>query len=200
MSIISIFLAYILGSISSATLVAKMYGLNDPREHGSGNPGATNMLRIAGAGKASIVLFSDILKGLLAILIAKWLGMSEMTLSLVGISVVLGHLFPIFHNFQGGKGVATTIGVCFGLHWALGALVVLTWLTVLSLTRYSSLAGMIAILLAPSYSAALKLPEYFFPLTLISAFVILAHRENILRLIEGTESKSSLKTKPPSEE
>lgn len=195
--VISIFLlcfAYLLGSICSAVLVSRLFDLPDPRTEGSKNPGATNVLRLAGKKYAAMVLFVDLLKGLLPVLVAKYFDVSLLLLSWTCFAAVLGHIYPIYFHFKGGKGVATTLGVMFGLHFILGAAAIGTWLMIASFTRYSSLASIITVILAPLYVLAMTHHFEVFPaLFFITLLVLYQHRENINRLIEGKENKISLK-------
>lgn len=186
-------IAYLLGSVCSAVIVCKLFSLPDPRVTGSRNPGATNVLRIAGKKYAAIVLFFDLLKGLIPVLIAKVLGAGPATLGFVCFFAVMGHSFPIFFNFQGGKGVATAIGAYIGLNWFLGLLVVAVWCVIANFTRYASLASIIAVTTAPFFSLFLINGVFISaPLFFITLFVIFKHRENITRLIDGEEPKIEL--------
>jgi glycerol-3-phosphate acyltransferase PlsY len=144
-------LAYLTGSVSSAIIVCKMMGLADPRENGSGNPGATNVMRIGGKKAAAITLAGDALKGLLPVLLAKALAVDSLILSLVVFAAFLGHLYPIFFGFKGGKGVATSFGVTLGVTWWLGLAVSGTWLLVYKVGKISSLAALVAATLTPLY-------------------------------------------------
>jgi acyl phosphate:glycerol-3-phosphate acyltransferase len=182
-------LAYFLGSISSAIIVCKLMGLTDPREFGSGNPGATNVLRIGGKKAAAITLFGDALKGLVPVLIAKSLGVSVLVLISVAGAAFLGHLYPIFFGFKGGKGVATSCGVLFGLSWWLGGLVTATWLAVYKISGISSLSALITACLTPIYIWFL-LPEKEIAVAAIflSAVLIWRHKSNIQKLLAGDEN------------
>lgn len=183
-------IGYLVGSICSAVIVCKLFALPDPRIEGSQNPGATNVLRLAGKQYAIIVLLSDLLKGLLPVLLAKWLGAGIIILSFTGLFAVLGHMYPIFFSFKGGKGVATAIGVLLGLHFILGVMIIATWLVVANFSRYSSLASITAILFSPFFSIfALNSLDAFIPLMLIAVFILFKHRNNVSRLMEGTEPK-----------
>lgn len=189
-------LAYLMGSVCSAVIVSKIFALPDPRSQGSANPGATNVLRLAGPKYAAMVLVMDMLKGLIPVLIAQMMGVSVEVLTFCGFFAVLGHMFPIFFGFQGGKGVATTLGVLFGFHWFLGGAALLTWIALASCFRYSSLASMITVGLMNLYWLWLGgrmegIPGIF----LITLFVWFMHRDNLTRLIDGTESKIDFKSK-----
>jgi glycerol-3-phosphate acyltransferase PlsY len=182
--------AYLLGSISSAIIVSQLMGLPDPRGLGSGNPGATNVLRIGGKKPAAITLLGDMLKGLLPVLVGHLLEVSLLILTLAGLSAFLGHLFPVFFRFQGGKGVATLLGVLLGINWLLGLAAIATWLFVAKVLKISSLSALVMAALVPVYS-------WFFhhdwPLTLIltamSIILFWRHRSNIANLIHGTEDR-----------
>jgi glycerol-3-phosphate acyltransferase PlsY len=187
-----VFFAYLAGSLSSAVIVCRMLGLPDPRTQGSGNPGATNVLRLGGKKAAAMTLFGDAIKGVVPMLLGHWLEATPAVLALIGLAAFLGHLYPIFFGFQGGKGVATALGVQFGLDWRIGLLVALTWLVVAKLMRISSLAGLIAMTLAPLF-VWLIWPE---PLLLamqlaMSALLVWRHRSNIRKLLAGTEGRIS---------
>jgi len=135
---------YLLGSISSAIIVSKLFGLGDPRQQGSKNPGATNVLRSGNKLAAGLTLFGDVLKGLVPVFLAQYYGASIGVITLVCIAAFMGHLFPLFFGFKGGKGVATAIGVFIALSWKLVAVFAITWLLVVAITRYSSLAALLA--------------------------------------------------------
>ena len=191
--LIFVALAYLLGSISTAIIVCQIMGLPDPRTEGSGNPGATNVLRVGGdKGRtaAGITLFGDMLKGLLPVLLAKYFEVSTLTIGMVGLAAFLGHLYPIFFGFKGGKGVATYLGVLFGFHWAAGLATAATWLLIAKGLKISSLSALVAMLLAPLYiwlvmGAHWDLIIITFIMTGISFW---RHRGNIQRLLSGEES------------
>ncbi len=187
--LIFIILSYLCGSISSAILVCKAAGLPDPRTQGSGNPGATNVLRVGGKGLAAIVLLLDALKGLIPVVLAKLFISNELALGFVAFAAVLGHMYPVFFKFQGGKGVATYIGVLFGVHWTLGLVFLVTWLVVAAIFRYSSLAALVATVAAPFSAFWLVGSYYFAPLLLAAALVLYRHQGNIARLMNRTEPK-----------
>ena len=177
-------LGYLFGSISCAIIVAKLMGLDDPRTGGSGNPGATNVLRLGGKKAAIITLLGDVLKGLLPVIIAKALTDNPTVLALTAFAAFLGHLYPLFFGFKGGKGVATGIGAIIGLSPATAALLLLSWLVVALVTRYSSLAALVASALAPVYAWWLGLPTpIVLAILLIAAMLFWRHRENISRVI-----------------
>lgn len=188
--IFCITIAYLCGSICSAVIVSRVFSLPDPRTSGSQNPGATNVLRIAGKKYAAIVLLADVIKGIIPVLIAKMLGASSFTVSFTCFAVVIGHMYPLFFNFQGGKGVATAIGALLGLHFILGVMVIATWLLVANFSRYSSLASIVSFVLAPFYSLFTISHLNTFPaLFFITLFILYEHRNNITRLIDGDEPK-----------
>ena len=181
--------AYLTGSVSSAIIVCKMMGLADPRENGSGNPGATNVMRIGGKKAAAITLAGDALKGLIPVLLAKMAGVDSLVLSAVVFAAFLGHLYPIFFGFKGGKGVATSFGVTLGVAWMLGLVVSGTWLLIYKVGKISSLAALIAALLTPIY-VWLVVGDVYLVVTfvLISVILLWRHRSNIQRLLAGKES------------
>ena len=188
--------AYLLGSVSFAILVARVYDLPDPRSHGSGNPGATNMLRTGKKSAAALTLVGDALKGYVAVILAQWAtasyGLPAHVPYLAALAAFLGHLFPVFHGFKGGKGVATALGVLLALDWRLGGLAVLTWIAVFAVTRVSSLSALVAAALAPVYGYYLlgHGPETKFLagiLAVLSLLVLARHHSNIRKLLSGEE-------------
>jgi glycerol-3-phosphate acyltransferase PlsY len=183
-------LAYLLGSVSSAVVIARLMGLRDPRDVGSGNPGATNILRYGGKAAAILTLAGDILKGVIAVLIARALTTDDVVIVLSGFAAFLGHLFPVFFGFRGGKGVATALGVWFALSPWVGLLLLVTWVVMAALFRYSSLSALTASVAAPLYVAWLSpgLP-YLATMIVMSAILIFRHRSNIRNLLAGTETK-----------
>lgn len=184
--------AYLLGSISSAIIVCRLMGLPDPRTQGSNNPGATNVLRIGSRKAAAITLLGDSLKGLLPVLLGHLLERGPEVLALVGLAAFLGHLYPVFFGFKGGKGVATALGVQFGWHWLIGLAVAGTWLFMAKVARISSLAALISMALAPLVvwlvwpSAELVAAQ-----VIISVLLFWRHRSNIRNLIQGSEGRIS---------
>jgi acyl phosphate:glycerol-3-phosphate acyltransferase len=189
--------AYLLGSVSFAILVARLYGLPDPRSHGSGNPGATNMLRTGRKSAAALTLLGDALKGFVAVLLAQWTseaqGLPVYVPYLAALAAFLGHLFPLYFGFKGGKGVATALGVLLALDWRLGGLAVLTWLVVFALTRVSSLSALVAAAMAPVYGYYLleRGPDTAFLagiLAVLALLVLIRHQSNIRKLLSGEES------------
>ncbi|MBT9476390.1 glycerol-3-phosphate 1-O-acyltransferase PlsY [Polaromonas sp.] len=192
-------LAYLLGSLSFAVIVSRALGLEDPRSYGSKNPGATNVLRSGSKAAAVATLLLDGLKGWLPVVLVKWFGgdygMGEGTVALVGLAAFLGHLYPVFFQFKGGKGVATAAGVLLGISGWLGLATLVTWLIVAYFSRYSSLASLAAAVFAPLYylfgdRAAWYVDKSILVVMIaISALLLLRHRDNINKLLKGTESK-----------
>jgi glycerol-3-phosphate acyltransferase PlsY len=180
--------AYSLGSVSSAIIICKLLDLPDPRTQGSGNPGATNVMRLGGKKAAAATLAGDLLKGLVPVILAQSLKVDINVLCAVGMAAFLGHLYPVFFGFRGGKGVATAIGVLIGMSWQVAIVTVGTWLLMFSLFRISSLSALTAFLLTPLYAWWLQ-PEPVFIVTvsLISLLLFWRHRSNIKKLIQGTE-------------
>ena len=182
--------AYLLGSLSSAIIVCRLMGLPDPRTVGSGNPGATNVLRLGGKKAAAITLFGDMLKGFVPTLAAVLAGLAPAVVALVALAAFLGHLYPLFFRFQGGKGVATALGVLLGFHWMVGGATVATWLVTAAITRISSLSALVAMALAPGYiwwvSGAW---EPTAAMALMTVMLYWRHRENIRRILSGEEKK-----------
>ncbi len=181
--------AYLIGSVSTAIITCRAMGLPDPRIGGSGNPGATNVLRIGGRKAAIITLVGDLLKGLIPVLLAHGLGVSGLPLGLVALAAFMGHLYPVFFGFQGGKGVATAAGAIVGLSLPTAGAALITWAAVAGITRYSSLAALVAAVLSPVFMWLLGAPAaYLPPMLIMVALLIWRHRENIQRLREGRES------------
>lgn len=183
-----IFFAYLCGSISSAILVCRIFGLPDPRQTGSGNPGTTNVLRIGGKIPALTVLIFDVLKGMLPVWLAYHYGISPFYLGLIAIAACLGHIYPVFFHFKGGKGVATAFGAIAPIGWDLTGLMTGTWLLTVLLSGYSSLGAIISALIAPFYVWWFK-PQLTFPVAMLSCLVLLRHHDNIQRLWRGQERK-----------
>ena len=180
--------AYLLGSVSFAILASRLMRLPDPRSYGSKNPGATNVLRSGSKAAAIVTLLGDGAKGWLAV----WLALVFVpeAAPYAALAVFLGHLFPAYHRFQGGKGVATAAGVLFGIDWRLGLGTLATWLIIAAFVRYSSLAALIAAAFAPFFTALLLgFDAYFAAVLVMSALLVWRHRQNIARLIAGTESR-----------
>lgn len=180
--------AYLIGSVSSAILVCNLMGLEDPRNQGSGNPGATNVMRIGGKKAAAITLIGDALKGLIPVSLALYLNVSSLQLACVMLAAFLGHLYPVFFKFKGGKGVATSFGISLGLNWLLGIIVSSTWLLIYKISKVSSLSALIAAMLTPLYVWLLIKDIYIVAaFILISSILLWRHRSNIERLIKGEE-------------
>ncbi len=180
--------AYLIGSISSAILVCNLLGLPDPRTQGSKNPGATNVYRIGGKAAAGAVLVFDILKGALPVWGAYFLKVEPIYLGLIALATSLGHMYPLFFQFKGGKAVATAFGAFLPIGLDLGGLLIVTWLAVIKFTRYSSLAAIVTVSLAPVYIWLLK-PAYTYPAIMLSTLIIIRHKDNIMRLLKGIEPK-----------
>jgi acyl phosphate:glycerol-3-phosphate acyltransferase len=191
-TILMILGAYLAGSISSAVLVCRLRGLPDPRTNGSGNPGATNVLRIGGLSSAAMVLLFDMLKGAIPSYISYKLGLDSVYLGLVAVAACLGHIFPIFFAFKGGKGVATAFGAMAPIGEDLALFLLATWLVFALITRYSSVAAIIAASLAPIYTWWLD-ERFTIPVAMLSALIIIRHKDNIHRLWTGEETKLSRK-------
>ncbi|TDB51664.1 glycerol-3-phosphate 1-O-acyltransferase PlsY [Photorhabdus khanii] len=191
-----IIFAYLCGSISSAILICRLAGLPDPRQHGSGNPGATNVLRIGGRSTAAVVLICDVLKGMVPVWLAYQLNVPPFYLGITAIAACLGHIYPIFFHFKGGKGVATAFGAIAAIGWDLMGLMTGTWLLTVLLSGYSSLGAIVSALIAPFYVWWFK-PEFTFPVAMLCCLVLLRHHDNIQRLWRGQESRiwSKLKRK-----
>lgn len=198
----AVLLAYLLGSLSFAVIVSRLMGLKDPRTYGSQNPGATNVLRSGNRSAAVLTLLLDGLKGWLPLVLIKWFGkdygLEEGTLALAGFAAFLGHLFPVFLKFKGGKGVATAAGVLFGFDWLLGLATLATWVIVAWFSRFSSLASLASAAFAPLfYLMGDRGPWYTERSILLAIFVmsmllVARHRENINKLIQGKESRLEL--------
>ena len=184
--------AYLLGSVSSASIVCRAMGLPDPRSQGSNNPGATNVLRIGGRRAAMLTLAGDMLKGFLPVLAAQLLDAPPLLLAAVGLAAFLGHLYPVFFGFKGGKGVATALGVQFGLGWQVGGGVAAIWLIMAKLVNISSLSALVAMGLAPVVIwVFIGSPELILMQVLMSLTLFWRHRSNIRSLLDGSEGKIS---------
>lgn len=188
--------AYLLGSVPFAMIAAKLFGLADPRTFGSGNPGATNVLRTGNKKAALFTLLGDALKGWVAVFVAQQAGLSPLAVGLVALAVFFGHLFPVFLGFKGGKGVATAAGVLLALDPLLGLAVLATWLLVAYVSRYSSLAALLAAVSAPLYMVLLHGADGHFAVIMAIALALIAkHWPNLQRLMAGQESKIGSKKK-----
>ncbi len=179
---------YMLGSISSAVLICRVLRLPDPRKVGSHNPGATNVLRIGGKKAAIAVLLCDMLKGTIPVWGGYFLQIDPIMLGLVAIAACLGHMYPLFFHFKGGKGVATALGAIAPIGLDLTAMVIATWIVVALIFRYSSFAAIVTVLLAPMYTWMVK-PQYTLPVAMLCCLIVFRHHQNIRRLYEGTEPK-----------
>ncbi len=198
-------LAYLMGSLSFAVIVSRLMGLNDPRTFGSKNPGATNVLRSGNKSAAVVTLLLDAAKGWLAVMLVRWYGkaygMEEGTMALVGLAAFVGHLYPVFFKFAGGKGVATAFGVLLGISWILGLASGVSWLLMAYFFRYSSLASLTCAVLAPVYyvfgdgSVWYLNKGVLLSVSIMSLLLLYRHAENIGRLVKGTESRLGKKRK-----
>lgn len=186
--ILMFFTAYLFGSLSSAVLVCRIFSLPDPRHTGSGNPGATNVYRIGGKVPAVLVLVIDILKGTIPTYLAYWFGIEPIYLGLIAIGACLGHIFPLFFGFQGGKAVATAFGAMLPIGLELAGLLIITWIIVVLTSGYSSLGAIIAVCLAPLFTYLIK-PIYTLPVAMLTLLIVFRHHENIVRLWHREESK-----------
>ncbi len=185
---LSLIIAYLIGSISSAILICRLLNLPDPRSQGSGNPGATNVLRFAGKKTAAMVLAGDALKGLIAVLIGRWFGFIPEALGFIALAAILGHIFPVYFQFKGGKGVATVLGILLGLSFWLTLIFIGVWLLMAKVFRFSSLAALTA--MATTWLSSIALASgYFIPLFFITVLITLMHKSNIERLLNGSENK-----------
>jgi len=201
-------LAYLLGSLSFAVIVSKAFGLNDPRSYGSKNPGATNVLRSGNKLAALATLLLDGIKGWLPVMLVKWVGkdygLGDGTVAAVALAAFVGHLFPVFFKFRGGKGVATAAGALLGIEWLLGLATLLTWAIVVFFSRYVSLASIASAVFAPFFYLLGDRETWYadrhivLAIVVMSALLVFRHRQNITKLLSGTESRlgSGKKDKP----
>ena len=199
-ALVAIVVAYLIGSVSFAVVVSRAMGLADPRSYGSGNPGATNVLRTGNRRAAILTLVGDAAKGAVAVGLARALadrfGFDDLTLTLVGLAAFIGHLYPVFHGFQGGKGVATAAGVLLALSPWLGLATLSTWVVVAVFLRYSSLASLVAAVFAPAFYLLLAgADRVLLALAVMSALLVWRHRRNISNLMAGTEGRIGQKKK-----
>ncbi|MBK9235682.1 MAG: glycerol-3-phosphate 1-O-acyltransferase PlsY [Rhodoferax sp.] len=204
--LLAVLVGYAIGSLSFAVIVSRVMGLNDPRTYGSKNPGATNVLRSGSKAAAVVTLLLDAMKGWLPVMLVRWFGkpygLEEGTLAMVGLAAFLGHLYPVFFRFVGGKGVATALGVLVGISPILGLAVAASWLIMAYFFRYSSLASLSAAVFAPAYYIFGDRVAWFLDksvllaISCMSVLLIYRHAENIGRLAKGTESKLGSKSKP----
>jgi glycerol-3-phosphate acyltransferase PlsY len=189
--LIMLLAAYLTGSLSSAIILCKMAGLPDPRTQGSGNPGATNVLRFGGKKLAATVLIIDVLKGVIPVVVACMLGFDEVWVAATALAAFLGHLFPVFFAFQGGKGVATALGGFLALSPLLAGAALVTWLVVFKTSRISSLSAISAAALTPVYSVwILETANARWIVLVMATLLVIRHHGNIKRLLSGEESKS----------
>ncbi|MCW9013832.1 MAG: glycerol-3-phosphate 1-O-acyltransferase PlsY [Gammaproteobacteria bacterium] len=185
---------YLLGSVSTSIITCKAMGLPDPRKVGSGNPGATNVLREGGKKAAVITLFGDMLKGVIPVSLAHVFAMTDMLIAVTGLAAFLGHVYPVYYGFKGGKGVATLLGVLIGTHWMIGLGAILIWLSMAFTFRYSSLSALVAALFSPllawlvTHSAVIATTT-----ALMAALLYWRHRTNIINLLSGAEDKIGAK-------
>lgn len=186
---------YLLGSISSAILICKLFQLPDPRQTGSKNPGTTNVLRLGGKLPAALTLLCDAAKGFIPVALVKFGTSNPWIISAVFIAAVLGHLYPVFFGFKGGKGVATALGGLLGLSLSLGGIFIFMWIGVFALSGYSSLSALIAIVSMPFYAWGFLDERYEPMLVLLALIVVWKHRENIQNLLSGKEKKSTFTSK-----
>jgi acyl phosphate:glycerol-3-phosphate acyltransferase len=201
--IVATLAAYLIGSLSFAVIVSRAMGLKDPRTFGSKNPGATNVLRSGNKAAAFVTLLLDALKGFLPVFAVRWFGkdfgLDDGTVAMVGLAAFLGHLWPVFFKFHGGKGVATFIGVVFGVHPLLGVATGATWLIIAFFFRYSSLASLVSAAFAPAYYLLASGIQWYADASIAIALFVMAmllayrHRENINRLLQGKESRLGAK-------
>lgn len=203
--LLAVLAAYLMGSLSFAVIVSRLMGLHDPRTYGSKNPGATNVLRSGSKLAAVVTLLLDCAKGWLPVALIGWYGkpygMLEGTMAMAGLAAFLGHLFPVFFRFQGGKGVATALGVLLGFNWILGLAALASWLIIAFFFRYSSLASLVAAVFAPVYYIMGDGVAWYLDKNLLVAmgvmalFLIWRHAANLNRLFKGTESRLGAKAK-----
>lgn len=187
---------YLLGSVSTAIITCKLMGLADPRTTGSNNPGATNVLRAGGKKAAAITLIGDMLKGLLPVLIAVLLEMPNEVIAATGLAAFLGHLYPLYYAFKGGKGVATILGVLLGTHWILGTGTIGIWLGMAAVFRYSSLSALVAASGSPVLAwYIVQSPVITASVSIMAALLVWRHRSNIKKLLSGEEDKIGSKKK-----
>ena len=188
-ALILVIVAYFLGSINTSIIVCKLFGLPSPSQVGSKNPGATNVLRVGGKWPAVLTVLGDALKAIIPIAIGQLYNLSPTLLSIILFFSIIGHMLPVFHHFKGGKGVATFLGGLLAVSPTLGILCIATWLIIAFALRYSSLAALITVILAPIYGFFVFDHRIIFPLAAIAIAIIIRHHSNITRLLSGTEKK-----------
>lgn len=186
--ILAILTAYLFGSISSAVLICRLFRLPDPRGSGSGNPGATNVYRLGGKIPAALTLFFDVLKGMIPVWGSYFLGIEPFYLGIIAVAACLGHIFPLYFHFRGGKAVATALGAMFPVAWEMALLLIATWVLVFRIGKVSSLAAIVTVSLAPFYAYWIK-PQYTVPVIMISLLILWRHQSNIMRLRSGDEHR-----------
>lgn len=186
--VLAVVVAYLFGSLSSAVIICKLFGLPDPRVTGSNNPGATNVYRLGGKVPALLTLSFDVLKGMIPVWVSYFLGISPLFLGIIAVAACLGHIFPLYFQFRGGKAVATALGTMFPVAWEMALLLIATWLLVFRIGKVSSLAAIITVTLAPFYAYWIK-PQYTVPTIMISILIIWRHQANISRLRDGSEQR-----------
>ncbi|MCY7296064.1 glycerol-3-phosphate 1-O-acyltransferase PlsY [Alteromonas sp. a30] len=192
LSLLLVVSAYLIGSLMGALIVNRLFQVADPRQSGSGNPGASNMLRNYGKWAGFLTLFIDVIKGIVPVATALFLQQPEWVLGVTGVAALLGHIFPLYYGFSGGKGVATALGIfsVFSLKIASGLLCI--WIVIFALSRYSSLASLSATLAAPILTYYF-VPTFFVPVIVMSFFIFLKHKDNVNRLCRGKEFRFSVK-------
>jgi len=186
-----ILFAYLVGSVSSGIIVSQIFNLPDPRTIGSKNPGATNVMRSGNKKAAIFTLLGDLLKAILVLTLAEYLGFNDLIIVCVALAVLIGHIYPIFYKFQGGKGVATAIGILIALNFKLALIVASIWLLVFGIWRYSSLAAIVAAISAPIIAIFILRDQslYCFAFSFITIIILFKHQANIRKLLSGTELK-----------
>lgn len=185
-ALLMILSAYLVGSVSSAVVVCKAFRLDDPRYRGSGNPGTTNVYRLGGWSPAILTLVMDVAKGMLPVWGSYYLGLDPIILAVVAMAACLGHIYPLYFDFKGGKAVATALGAMFPIAWEMASLLIVTWLFIFLVSRVSSLAAIITVSLAPLYAFMIK-PQYTVPAIMLALLIVWRHRTNIKRLWQGEE-------------
>ena len=193
LGIVLVVLGYLCGSLASAVVVCRIMKLPDPRKQGSGNPGATNVLRLGGKKAAALTLAGDVLKGAVPVLLAHLLSDSPTVLASTAVAAVIGHMYPVFFQFKGGKGVATTFGAVAALVFPVALFMGAVWVLTAMATRYASLASLVAAVAAPLFALVfIQQPAYILALVIIAALLVYRHRKNIQRLRDGVESEINL--------
>ena len=188
MVILMVGVAYLFGSLSSAVVICRLYQLPDPRTTGSKNPGATNVYRLGGRIPAALVLVMDILKGTVPVYISYWLGIAPLALGFIAIAACLGHIFPLYFGFKGGKAVATAFGAMLPIGPELAGLLIVSWCVALFIWGFSSLAAIVAVALAPLFTFFIK-PAYTLPVAMLAMLIVVRHQANIRRLMAGQEPR-----------